>query len=106
MIQLGTIILKEYAEICRILFFYLSVNVTLELLCVVRTVLKNHDLRSRQELTTHLTNQWPSPDALDTNAVALDTLLYKKSPGQWEEYVSSFVKAGHLVWFKLQTSIN
>ncbi|XP_030014391.1 RUN domain-containing protein 3B isoform X3 [Sphaeramia orbicularis] len=38
-----------------------------------------------QELTTHLTNQWPSPDALDANAVALDTLLYRKSTGQWEE---------------------
>ncbi|MBN3315313.1 RUN3B protein, partial [Atractosteus spatula] len=38
------------------------------------TVLKNHDLRSRQELTAHLTNQWPSPGALDTKAVALDTL--------------------------------
>ncbi|XP_004077930.1 RUN domain-containing protein 3B [Oryzias latipes] len=50
------------------------------------TVLKNHDLRSRQELTTHLTNQWPSPDALDTNAVALDTLLYRRSPGQREEH--------------------
>ncbi|XP_010785353.1 RUN domain-containing protein 3B-like [Notothenia coriiceps] len=51
------------------------------------TVLKNNDLRSRQELTAHLTNQWPSPVALDTNAVALDTLLYRKSTGQWEEYV-------------------
>ncbi|XP_038132522.1 RUN domain-containing protein 3B isoform X1 [Cyprinodon tularosa] len=49
------------------------------------TVLKNNDLRSRQELTAHLTNQWPSPDALDANAVALDTLLYRKSTGQWEE---------------------
>ncbi|XP_007242150.1 RUN domain-containing protein 3B [Astyanax mexicanus] len=49
------------------------------------TVLKNHDLRSRQELTSHLTNQWPSPGALDTNAVALDTLLYQKCTGQWEE---------------------
>ncbi|KAM9807178.1 RUN domain-containing protein 3B [Syngnathus typhle] len=49
------------------------------------TVLKNNDLRSRQELTAHLTNQWPSPDALDANAVALDTLLYRKSPGQWED---------------------
>ncbi|XP_077454042.1 RUN domain-containing protein 3B [Stigmatopora argus] len=48
------------------------------------TVLKNNDLRSRQDLTAHLTNQWPSPDALDANAVALDTLLYRKSPGQWE----------------------
>ncbi|XP_038132523.1 RUN domain-containing protein 3B isoform X2 [Cyprinodon tularosa] len=38
-----------------------------------------------QELTAHLTNQWPSPDALDANAVALDTLLYRKSTGQWEE---------------------
>uniref|UniRef100_A0A8C2Z722 RUN domain containing 3b n=1 Tax=Cyclopterus lumpus TaxID=8103 RepID=A0A8C2Z722_CYCLU len=43
------------------------------------TVLKNNDLQSRQELTAHLTNQWPSPVALDTNAVALDTLLYRKS---------------------------
>ncbi|KAI4873125.1 hypothetical protein NFI96_015554 [Prochilodus magdalenae] len=49
------------------------------------TVLKNHDLRSRQELTSHLTNQWPSPGALDNNAVALDTLLYQKRTGQWEE---------------------
>ncbi|KAM8735055.1 RUN domain-containing protein 3B isoform 2-T2 [Acanthopagrus schlegelii] len=50
------------------------------------TVLKNNDLRSRQELTAHLTNQWPSPVALDANAVALDTLLYRKSVGgQWEE---------------------
>ncbi|XP_067367099.1 RUN domain-containing protein 3B isoform X2 [Channa argus] len=49
------------------------------------TVLKNNDLRSRQELTAHLTNQWPSPDVLDANAVALDTLLYRKSTGQWEE---------------------
>lgn len=49
------------------------------------TVLKNNDLRSRQELTAHLTNQWPSPDAIDANAVALDTLLYRKSTGQWEE---------------------
>ncbi|XP_071325328.1 RUN domain-containing protein 3B isoform X2 [Trachinotus anak] len=38
-----------------------------------------------QELTAHLTNQWPSPDALDANAVALDTLLYRKSMGQWDE---------------------
>ncbi|XP_056300557.1 RUN domain-containing protein 3B [Pseudoliparis swirei] len=49
------------------------------------TVLKNNDLQSRQELTAHLTNQWPSPVALDTNAVALDTLLYRKNTGQWEE---------------------
>ncbi|XP_037532889.1 RUN domain-containing protein 3B [Nematolebias whitei] len=49
------------------------------------TVLKNNDLRSRQELTAHLTNQWPSPAALDGNAVALDTLMYRKSTGQWEE---------------------
>ncbi|XP_034030712.1 RUN domain-containing protein 3B isoform X1 [Thalassophryne amazonica] len=48
------------------------------------TVLKNNDLQSRQELTAHLTNQWPSPDALDANAVALDTLLYRKRTGQWE----------------------
>jgi len=52
-----------------------------------RTVLKNHDMRSRQELTSHLTNQWPSPGTLDTNAVALDTLLYRKCTGPWEEYV-------------------
>lgn len=53
-----------------------------------RTVLKNNDLRSRQELTAHLTNQWPSPVALDANAVALDTLLYRRNAeGQWEEYV-------------------
>ncbi|XP_048807088.1 RUN domain-containing protein 3B isoform X1 [Lagopus muta] len=50
-----------------------------------RTVLKNNDLRSRQELTTHLTNQWPSPGALDVNAVALDTLLYRKHNQQWDE---------------------
>ncbi|XP_076869038.1 RUN domain-containing protein 3B isoform X2 [Brachyhypopomus gauderio] len=49
------------------------------------TVLKNHDLRSRQELTSHLTNQWPSPGALDSNAVALDTLLYQKHTRQWDE---------------------
>ncbi|XP_016137691.1 RUN domain-containing protein 3B-like [Sinocyclocheilus grahami] len=49
------------------------------------TVMKNYDLRSRQELTSHLTNQWPSPAALDTNAVALDTLLYRKRTGPWEE---------------------
>ncbi|XP_008321292.1 RUN domain-containing protein 3B [Cynoglossus semilaevis] len=49
------------------------------------TILKNNDLRSRRELTAHLTNQWPSPEALDTNAVALDILLYRKSNGQWEE---------------------
>ncbi|XP_031470321.1 RUN domain-containing protein 3B [Phasianus colchicus] len=49
------------------------------------TVLKNNDLRSRQELTTHLTNQWPSPGALDVNAVALDTLLYRKHNQQWDE---------------------
>ncbi|XP_056900914.1 RUN domain-containing protein 3B isoform X3 [Takifugu flavidus] len=50
------------------------------------TVLKNNDLRSRQELTAHLTNQWPSPVALDANAVALDTLLYRKNAeGQWED---------------------
>ncbi|KAK3515753.1 hypothetical protein QTP70_030196 [Hemibagrus guttatus] len=49
------------------------------------TVLKNHDLRSRQELTSHLTNQWPSTGAMDSNAVALDTLLYQKRTGRWEE---------------------
>uniref|UniRef100_W5MWE3 RUN domain containing 3b n=1 Tax=Lepisosteus oculatus TaxID=7918 RepID=W5MWE3_LEPOC len=49
------------------------------------TVLKNHDLRSRQELTAHLTNQWPSPGALDTKAVALDTLAYRKHTRQWKE---------------------
>uniref|UniRef100_A0AAY4A3V8 RUN domain-containing protein 3B n=1 Tax=Denticeps clupeoides TaxID=299321 RepID=A0AAY4A3V8_9TELE len=49
------------------------------------TVLKNHDLRCRQELTTHLTNQWPSPCAIETNAVALETFLHKKQTGQWEE---------------------
>ncbi|KFQ71195.1 RUN domain-containing protein 3B, partial [Phaethon lepturus] len=49
------------------------------------TVLKNNDLRSRQELTTHLTNQWPSPGALDVNAVALDTLLYRKHNQEWDE---------------------
>ncbi|XP_038653910.1 RUN domain-containing protein 3B isoform X4 [Scyliorhinus canicula] len=49
-------------------------------------VLKNNDLRSRQELTAHLTNQWPSPGALDADAVALDTLLYRKQCGQWDEH--------------------
>lgn len=49
------------------------------------TVLKNNDLKSRQELTAHLTNQWPSPGAFDVNAVALDTLLYQKHMQQWEE---------------------
>ncbi|XP_007896343.2 RUN domain-containing protein 3B isoform X1 [Callorhinchus milii] len=48
-------------------------------------VLKNNDLRSRQELTAHLTNQWPSPGALDADAVALDTLLYRKRYGHWDE---------------------
>lgn len=57
------------------------------------TVLKNNDLRSRQELTAHLTNQWPSPVALDANAVALDTLLYRKNTGQWEEYVDEMLKS-------------
>ncbi|XP_048882016.1 RUN domain-containing protein 3B isoform X2 [Brienomyrus brachyistius] len=52
------------------------------------TVLKNHDRQSRQELTAHLTKQWPSPGSLDANAVALDTLLYRKGTGQWEEWVS------------------
>ncbi|KAA8591605.1 hypothetical protein FQN60_016979, partial [Etheostoma spectabile] len=60
------------------------------------TVLKNNDLRSRQELTAHLTNQWPSPVALDANAVALDTLLYRKSMGQWEEY-EEFPESGAAV---------
>ncbi|XP_026865276.2 LOW QUALITY PROTEIN: RUN domain-containing protein 3B [Electrophorus electricus] len=59
--------------------------IILELQDQLRTVLKNHDLRSRQELTSHLTNQWPSPGTLDTNAVALDTLLYQKHSGQWDE---------------------
>ncbi|XP_053467599.1 RUN domain-containing protein 3B isoform X1 [Ictalurus furcatus] len=59
--------------------------IILELQDQLRTVLKNHDLRSRQELTSHLTNQWPSPGAVDSNAVALDTLLYQKSTGRWEE---------------------
>lgn len=58
-------------------------------LSLFSTVLKNNDLRSRQELTAHLTNQWPSPVALDANAVALDTLLYRKNTeGQWEECVA------------------
>lgn len=56
-------------------------------------MLKNNDLQSRQELTAHLTNQWPSPVALDTNAVALDTLLYRKNTGQWEEYVDEFTSS-------------
>ncbi|KAM5255181.1 RUN domain-containing protein 3B isoform 3-T3 [Ctenodactylus gundi] len=51
-------------------------------------VLKNNDLRSRQELTAHLTNQWPSPGALDVHAVALDTLLYRKHNKQWDDYQS------------------
>ncbi|XP_027025543.1 RUN domain-containing protein 3B isoform X1 [Tachysurus fulvidraco] len=59
--------------------------IILELQDQLRTVLKNHDLRSRQELTAHLTNQWPSPGAMDSNAVALDTLLYQKRTGRWEE---------------------
>ncbi|XP_013885097.1 RUN domain-containing protein 3B [Austrofundulus limnaeus] len=58
------------------------------------TVLKNNDLRSRQELTVHLTNQWPSAAALDSNAVALDTLLYRKCAGRWEE--KSFQSLDHL----------
>ncbi|KAM4687700.1 RUN domain-containing protein 3B isoform 3-T3 [Discoglossus pictus] len=58
------------------------------------TVLKNNDLRSRQELTTHLTNQWPSPGVLDVNAVALDTLLYQKHNEQWDE--KSFQSLGQL----------
>ncbi|CAL1611147.1 unnamed protein product [Knipowitschia caucasica] len=56
------------------------------------TILKNHDLRSRQELTAHLTNQWPSPHSVDTDAVALDTLLYKKRMGQWEKSTSHSLK--------------
>ncbi|KAM9165893.1 RUN domain-containing protein 3B isoform 2-T2 [Pangshura tecta] len=52
------------------------------------TVLKNNDLRSRQELTTHLTNQWPSLGALDVHAVALDTLLYRKHSQQWDDFQS------------------
>ncbi|MCJ8745531.1 hypothetical protein PDJAM_G00131300 [Pangasius djambal] len=59
--------------------------IILELQDQLRTVLKNHDLRSRQELTSHLTNQWPSPGAMDSSAVALDTLLYQKRTGRWEE---------------------
>ncbi|MCI4391291.1 hypothetical protein PGIGA_G00132540 [Pangasianodon gigas] len=59
--------------------------IILELQDQLRTVLKNHDLRSRQELTSHLTNQWPSPGAMDGSAVALDTLLYQKRTGRWEE---------------------
>ncbi|XP_059364365.1 RUN domain-containing protein 3B-like [Carassius carassius] len=58
------------------------------------TVMKNHDLRSRQELTSHLTNQCPSPATLDTNAVALDMLLYRKRTGPWEE--KSFQSLEHL----------
>ncbi|KAJ3597612.1 hypothetical protein NHX12_001135 [Muraenolepis orangiensis] len=49
------------------------------------TVLKNNDLRSRQELTAHLTHQWPSPGTLDASAVALDTLLFRKRNEQWED---------------------
>ncbi|TSK20194.1 RUN domain-containing protein 3B [Bagarius yarrelli] len=59
--------------------------IILELQDQLRTVLKNHDLRSRQELTSHLTNQWPSSGATDSNAVALDTLLYQKQSGHWDE---------------------
>ncbi|XP_066441492.1 RUN domain-containing protein 3B isoform X4 [Eleutherodactylus coqui] len=58
------------------------------------TVLKNNDLRSRQELTTHLTNQWPSPGALDVKAVALQTLLYQKRNDQWDD--KTFHRFGHL----------
>ncbi|XP_075067990.1 RUN domain-containing protein 3B isoform X1 [Mixophyes fleayi] len=58
------------------------------------TVLKNNDLRSRQELTTHLTNQWPSPGALDVKAVALETLLHQKHNEQWDD--KSFQSLGHL----------
>ncbi|KAE8596133.1 hypothetical protein XENTR_v10015981 [Xenopus tropicalis] len=49
------------------------------------TVLKNNDLRARQELTHHLTNQWPSPGAVEFNAVALDTLRYQKHSEHWDE---------------------
>lgn len=71
------------------------------------TVLKNNDLRSRQELTAHLTNQWPSPVALDANAVALDTLLFRKSTeGQWEEYVEEFKILQLPTVVKLQMSIH
>lgn len=66
----------------------------MDTVCCFRTVLKNNDLRSRRELTAHLTNQWPSPVALDANAVALDTLLYKKSAGgQWEQYVDELTSS-------------
>ncbi|XP_068094668.1 RUN domain-containing protein 3B isoform X1 [Hyperolius riggenbachi] len=58
------------------------------------TILKNNDLRSRQELTTHLTNQWPSPGAPDVKPVALETLLYQKHNEQWHEKV--FQSSGHL----------
>lgn len=83
---------KKYFNYLDFNFFFkddcdIRINITLS--CVFRTVLKNNDLRSRQELTAHLTNQWPSPDAMDANAVALDTLLYRKTTGQWEEYVQS-----------------
>uniref|UniRef100_A0A673MVF9 RUN domain-containing protein 3B n=1 Tax=Sinocyclocheilus rhinocerous TaxID=307959 RepID=A0A673MVF9_9TELE len=73
-------------SLVHILLFQLFSTVSLnDNVCFSRTVMKNHDLRSRQELTSHLTNQWPSPGALDTNAVALDTLLYRKRTGPWEE---------------------
>lgn len=83
--------------------YLLSIGDCLELsvlFCLNRTVLKNNDLRSRQELTAHLTNQWPSPVALDANAVALDTLLYRKSVGgQWEETGAvQHVCVGHFNW--------
>ncbi|XP_040290473.1 RUN domain-containing protein 3B isoform X1 [Bufo bufo] len=58
------------------------------------TVLKNNDLRSRQELTTHLTNQWPSPGALDVKAVALETLLYQKHNEHWDD--KTYHRLGHL----------
>ncbi|XP_043923457.1 RUN domain-containing protein 3B isoform X1 [Protopterus annectens] len=58
------------------------------------TILKNNDSRSRQELTSHLTNLWPSPGVLDANAVALDTLLYQKQSEKWHE--KSFPSLEHL----------
>lgn len=79
------------ACVCVCVYYLIQIRCTVLLWIVItaiyRTILKNNDLRSRRELTTHLTNQWPSPEALDTNAVALDILLYRKSNGQWEECV-------------------
>ncbi|KAG7282171.1 hypothetical protein CRUP_034918 [Coryphaenoides rupestris] len=70
------------------------------------TVLKNNDLRSRQELTTHLTNQWPSPGTLDASAVALDTLLFRKQAEQWEEKSFQSLEQLSVDMSLSQTSLN